>query len=129
MRLYVSLIFVFLQTMAASAVEYEGRMRCKIIYQELVQLNDGRVEIYTGYKDSYKLGDELILSYTFSSFDNNNYNMYLGLHDEARDKIVANTVYGGEDDTISVASSGVSFWKVLAIMQHGTCIGLVQTTV
>ena len=115
MKLYFSFIFVLLQTIAASAVEYEGRMRCKIIYQELVNLNDGRVEIYTGYKDSYKLGDELILSYTFSSFDDSGYNMYLELKDNARDKIVENIVYiGAKGEKITVAPSGrVSFWNVI----------------
>ena len=93
MKLYFSFIFVLLQTIAASAVEYEGRMRCKIIYQQVVQLIDGRPQIYSGYKDSYEVGDILNFEFSYVDYSNGEFIFGAELRDRARDKSLVYTSF------------------------------------
>ena len=113
MKLYFSFIFILIQSIAASAVEYKGKMRCSIVYQQLVELADGRPQTYSGYKDKYALGDELILSYKYSRFGESGYEISLALKDEARDHTVDYaSFYGDVGEGARVLPSGnVTFWK------------------
>ena len=93
MKLYFSFIFLLLQTTAVSAVEYEGRMRCKITYQQVVQLIDGRPQIYSGYKDNYKVGDILNFEFSYVEYSNGEFIFGADLRDRARDKSLVYTSF------------------------------------
>ena len=58
------MVLAFLMTIGTQAVAINGRMNCKVKTNSVVEVLEGIGKEYAGFKDGFKVGDDLALSYS-----------------------------------------------------------------
>ena len=58
------LVLAFLMTVGTQAMAINGRMYCKVKTNRVVEVSEGIGKEYASFKDGFKVGDDLALSYS-----------------------------------------------------------------
>ena len=66
---FILCVSIFLCTFLVKvslAEDLDGYFRCKVVSVELIKMEDGRAEKYSGYRDGMKVGHDLFFRYKYS---------------------------------------------------------------
>ena len=109
MRLYVLLLIILAPSWAISANNQsnsvQGSLTCTIKYQQIVEKEEGKAQVYTSFKGKSKTGDKLELTYDFQGLgadSNSDISIYISLKNEGLGDIWFSSIYSAHEDSDNI---------------------------